>query len=267
MNELVSVVIPTYNRAYCIKIAIESVLVQDYEKMEIIVVDDASTDNTEEVIQSINDSRIRYIRNKENCGAAASRNRGIGMAKGVYIAFQDSDDIWQEGKLKKQIELIQKKNYGMVYAGFEQKCVNGGKIRIPRDDMPQEMLSGEVYPYLLSESYIGTPTMVIQKEILKEINGFDENMKNYEDYDLALRIAKNYKIGYINEVLIKSETSENSIDGNIIQGIISSAYLLRKYEADLKFYNLYERKKAVVYKAASACGILKPIEKFLHVEN
>lgn len=96
----VSVVIPTYNRAHLVGRAIQSVLNQTYQDFEIIVVDDGSTDNTEEVVKSFNDPRIRYIRHDQNRGGSAARNTGIKMARGEYIAFQDSDDEWLPEKLE-----------------------------------------------------------------------------------------------------------------------------------------------------------------------
>jgi glycosyltransferase involved in cell wall biosynthesis len=102
----VSVVIPTYNRASLLGRAIKSVLEQTYQDFEIIVVDDASTDNTEEVVRNLRDRRIRYLRHEKNRGGSAARNTGIRAAWGQYIAFQDSDDEWLPEKLKKQMEVL-----------------------------------------------------------------------------------------------------------------------------------------------------------------
>lgn len=263
MKKLISVIIPTYNRAYCIENAIVSVLKQDYRNLEIIVVDDYSSDNTKEVVASIKDNRIKYICNHENFGAAVTRNIGIQNAQGDLIAFQDSDDLWVEGKLRKQLKVMEQGNYGMVYGCFERDFLDGHKEKVPRAAIQTEAKQGIIYPYLLAESYIGMPTMLVRKDILEQIQGFDENMKSYEDYDLALRIAKCCTVGFVDEVLVQANTFEDSIDMNMTRGIISSAYLLKKYEEDLKQFGLYERKINVVYEAAQAYGIWAPIEKFL----
>lgn len=263
MKDLVSVIIPTYNRAYCIKNAIDSVLQQEYEQMEIIIVDDASTDNTREVIQNIKDRRIKYICNDKNCGAAASRNIGVKMASGKYIAFQDSDDIWLKEKLQKQLEIIEASDYGMVYCSFERIFPDGRIEKVPRQGIQKEARQGEIYPYLLAESYISTQTMLLKREVFQQIEGFDETMKSYEDYDLAIRISKGYKIGYVDEVLVQLNTLSDSVDMNMINGIISSAYLIRKYETDLKKYGLYQRKCDVLLQVAETYGFLEPIKKFI----
>ncbi len=118
-NPKVSVILPTYNRAHLIKRAIQSVLDQTYQNFEIIVVDDGSTDNTEEQVRSFNNPKIRYIRYNENKGAAFARNAGIKASRGDYIAFQDSDDEWFPHKLQRQMEAFKNASpeVGVVYTG------------------------------------------------------------------------------------------------------------------------------------------------------
>lgn len=263
MEPLVSVIIPTYNRAYCIQKAVQSVLDQEYENMEILVLDDGSTDQTETVIRDLGDKRIYYHKNPYNCGAAAARNVGIQLAKGEYIAFQDSDDIWLEGKLHQQIKMLEGSAYGMVYSCVQREFSDGRVEIFPRNGIQDEAKHGNIYPYLLAESYISAPTVVVRKEILLQIQGFDEVMKNYEDYDLALRIAKRHQIGFINQVLVYSKTLPDSIDMDMMRGLISSCYLLRKYETDLKLYGIYEQKRKVVMDFAERAGCHKAVEKFL----
>lgn len=263
MEPLVSVIIPTYNRDYCIQNAVQSVLNQQYENMEILVLDDGSTDQTEQVIQDMGDSRICYWKNSKNCGAAATRNIGIQMAKGEYIAFQDSDDLWLEGKLQKQVKLIQEGGYGMVYSCFQREFPDGRIEKVPRDGIQKEAKQGNIYPYLLAESYISTQTMLVKQEILQQVQGFDEAMKSYEDYDLAIRIAKCCQVGFIDEVLVHLHTLPDSIDMDMMRGLISSCYLLKKYREDLKLYGIYEQKHRVIMDFAEAVGCKPAIEKFL----
>lgn len=116
----VSVIIPTYNRAHLLGRAIQSVLAQTYEDFEIIVVDDASTDVTEQVVKSFADDRINYIRHQKNKGGSSARNTGIKAAKGEFIAFLDSDDEWVPKKLEKEINRLQtlSNEVGVFYGGF-----------------------------------------------------------------------------------------------------------------------------------------------------
>lgn len=110
MNEpLISVIIPSYNRAFILTDAINSVLLQTYKNIELLFVDDCSTDNTEEIVKNITDSRFHYIRLEKNSGACTARNRGIKEAKGDYIAFNDSDDQWHIDKLEKQLSFLKLK--------------------------------------------------------------------------------------------------------------------------------------------------------------
>ena len=106
MNPIVSIVLPTYNRAHVIKPSIDSVLTQTYQNFELIIVDDASTDCTKEIVDSYSDARILYIQSKKNSGAAAARNIGADKARGFYLAFQDSDTIWAPSKLELQMQFL-----------------------------------------------------------------------------------------------------------------------------------------------------------------
>ncbi|MBO7502640.1 MAG: glycosyltransferase family 2 protein [Paludibacteraceae bacterium] len=118
MTELVSVIMPTYNCGRFIRESINSVLTQTYTDWELLIVDDCSTDDTESIVRSYNDSRIRYTRNEENLGAALTRNKALKNAKGRYIAFLDSDDVWAPEKFKRQIAFMQANNYAFTYHDY-----------------------------------------------------------------------------------------------------------------------------------------------------
>ena len=117
----ISVVIPTYNRAHLIKKAINSVFEQTYQDFEIVIIDDGSKDNTEEIVKSINDGRIRYIKHEKNKGEAGARNTGIENSKGEYIAFLDTDVTWSKDKLEKQLNILESSpaDVGVVFTGVE----------------------------------------------------------------------------------------------------------------------------------------------------
>ena len=137
MSDLVSIIMPSYNTGRFISETIESVLAQSYSNWELIIVDDCSTDNTDEVIEDyISDDRIKYIKNDKNSGAAISRNRALREAKGKWIAFLDSDDLWEAQKLEKQITFMENYKYRFSYTNyieideesiFNGKCVTGPK--------------------------------------------------------------------------------------------------------------------------------------------
>ena len=127
MNKpLVTVIIPTYNRAKTIERSINSVLSQSYSNLELIVVDDGSSDNTKSVVENIDDSRVRYIW-QNNSGACAARNNGINNARGEYIAFNDSDDTWKPNKLEKQLEVVTKTGADVVFCKLSIPVKNGYK--------------------------------------------------------------------------------------------------------------------------------------------
>ena len=119
MNDMVSIIMPSYNTANFISSTIKSVLAQTYTDWELIIVDDCSTDNTDEVVRPfLSDLRICYIKNEKNSGAAVSRNRALREAKGKWIAFLDSDDLWLPEKLEKQIEFMKENNYSFTYTDY-----------------------------------------------------------------------------------------------------------------------------------------------------
>jgi len=129
-RETVSVVMPSYNCARFISESIKSVIAQTYTDWELIIVDDCSTDDTESIVASFRDDRIRYIKNETNSGAAVSRNRALREAKGRWIAFLDSDDLWLPDKLERQIEFMKKNDYSFSYHKYIEISEEGGELGI-----------------------------------------------------------------------------------------------------------------------------------------
>jgi glycosyltransferase involved in cell wall biosynthesis len=201
-NPTVSVIIPTYNRAHLIGRAIQSVLNQTYRDFELIIVDDGSTDNTEEVVGSFKDSRIKYIHHKENKGGTAARNTGINDANGEYIAFLDSDDEWLPEKLEKQINCFAKcsDSVGAVYC-----------LHYTKDDslgyMQQASLSklkrGNVYNFLLNGwCPSSTSLFMLSARVFEKSGMFDDNLPSFQDYDLWVRVARHYEFEFVDEPLV-----------------------------------------------------------------
>lgn len=209
----ISIIIPTYNRANLIGKSINSVLNQTFKDFEIIIVDDGSTDNTENIVKNFDDRRIRYIKNKRNKGACAARNAGIKIAKGKYIAFQDSDDEWLPEKLEKQIKFFRtaKSKIGIVYTAYWQ-IKNGNKIYMPPKRVKQR--NGNIYKELLKSSFIGNQTILLKKECFKKSGVFDENLPRLQDWDLVLRLAKYYDFKFIDDPLVLYHYNSDSISTN-----------------------------------------------------
>jgi glycosyltransferase involved in cell wall biosynthesis len=184
---LVSVIIPTYNSADYIEEALQSVFEQTFQDFEIIVIDDGSTDGTGEVLKKYGD-RISYLF-QENNGPSSARNRGIRAARGEYIAFLDADDLWVSTKLEKQVSLfLQRKGLGMVTTGacsFDEKGVFGYSA-----DKRKTLMVGDIARNIFLRSNIGTPTVMVRKEIFDSIGFFEENIRQSEDDNMWIRIAK-----------------------------------------------------------------------------
>ena len=128
MNELVSIIMPSYNTGKFIQETLDSVFAQTYTNWEIIIVDDCSTDNTDEIVGAIQDERIRYFKNEKNSGAAISRNRALCEARGKWIAFLDSDDLWHPTKLEKQIRFMEENGYHFSYTNYVEVDDDGNAL-------------------------------------------------------------------------------------------------------------------------------------------
>ncbi len=210
----ISIIIPTYNRRDLIERAVLSVLEQDYHNLEVIIVDDCSTDNTEEVLKNLTDARIKFIKHTQNKGANAARNTGIKAANGGYIAFQDSDDEWMPEKLSKQMKIFEDSdddNLGIVYTAF-WKIEEKTKKYIPSKDILKT--NGNLHDILLGNSFISTQALLIKKECLLDVGMFDENLPRLQDWELLLRLSKEYHFYLVDEPLVNVYHTEGSISTN-----------------------------------------------------
>jgi glycosyltransferase involved in cell wall biosynthesis len=189
MTPTVTVVIPTYNLASLLPEAVASVRTQQWPNLEIIVVDDGSTDATESVLNSLaNDSDLRWFR-QDNAGAAAARNRGIAEARGDWIAFLDADDVWLPGKLTAQFgELEKRPNAAFSYTDVTLRFATGEESDLACGNADQPLLM-----QLLGGNLFATPTVVVRRECLREVGLFDEQLRTGEDWDLWLRLAAHFE--------------------------------------------------------------------------
>jgi glycosyltransferase involved in cell wall biosynthesis len=225
----VSVIIPTYNRAEYLCSAIRSVLSQTFQDFEIIVVDDASTDNTNEIVDGFNDSRIKYIRHETNKGGSAARNTGIKMSSGEYIAFLDDDDEWLPEKLELQVNLMENSSpkVGVVYTGFLILDRSTGKVLTQR--IPSKR--GYLFNELAKGNCIGTTsTPLLRKECFEKVGLFDENLPSSQDYDMWIRVSKEFHLEYIGKPLVKYYIHDNKISNSREAVIRGMETVLKKHE-------------------------------------
>ena len=226
---LVSAIIPSYNRADLVGRAIQSALNQTYQHFEIIVVDDGSTDDTEEIVKGFSDPRIHYLRHEQNKGGSAARNTGIKASIGEYIAFLDSDCEWFPEKLEKQLKIFGESSckLGAVGAGTTEIRNNTAKIR----NFDGEF--GDIYKKLLSCKAGwpgGTPNIIIKRECFKKVGLFDELLESVQDFDLYIRIAEYYHFDVVREPLVKvNEDTPDGISSNSEAILMGRKRLLEKY--------------------------------------
>ena len=266
MKDMVSIIIPTYNRAGIVSRAIQSVLNQTYQEYEIIVVDDGSQDNTKEIIAGIIDDRIRYIPLETNQGVAHARNVGIQEARYDYIAFLDSDDEWLPNKLELQMQKMQESSskVGVIF------CRMGGKLRnseerfvCPPKSYTKEILEGNIFYPLLLKNVIGTPAMLVRKSCLEQTGGFKEALQCIEDWELVLRIAKNWSIGFVDEILVEVHKSEGSISTNTVGYLITRCYMVSCYRKEMEKAGILERIQNDILSVAEKCNIYEEIKELL----
>jgi len=227
---LVSVVIPTYKRADKLRGAINSVLGQTYRRWELIIVDDNDVSGNSRIdaaniIKSYEDSAwIIYIKHETHRGACIARNTGIINANGEYIAFLDDDDTWFKNKLEMQMNLIrQNRNLGFVYCNVVYKDgIEGTTSFTMRNNM--------FYDLLKRGAGICTSALVIKKDILLAINGFDETLPSYQDYDLLLRLSLKAECDYVEEPLLMYRVEADGISRDSEAKLRGKEIILEKYK-------------------------------------
>ena len=222
MNPTVSVIIPSFNRGYCIAACLRSVLAQSFGDFEIIVVDDASGDDTQAQVASVIDPRIHYLAHDKNQGGAVARNTGIAIARGEFIAFLDSDDHWLPDKLEKQIVSLQRlgAQWGLSYTWLA--CVDDdGKetLRIHSE------IDGQCFEEMLVSNFIGSfSNVVVRKSLLIEAGALDVAFRSCQDWDLFIRLTRRasvhclreYSVRYLQSVSDKFRISTNP--RSVVQG-------------------------------------------------
>ena len=219
-KDLVSIIMPTYNCGHFIAESIQCVLAQSYTNWELIIQDDCSTDNSDEIVkQFLSDSRIHYYVNETNSGAAISRNNAISKAKGVWIAFLDSDDLWDIQKLEKQLHFMQQNNYYFSYTKYseideasqELGVVVGGPRRITKAGM-------------LNYCWPGCLTVMYNAEKVGLIQIVD--IKKNNDYAMWLKVSKKVNCYLLDEVLAHYRKRKGSISNHSYKALVRWHYKL-----------------------------------------
>ena len=218
---MVSVIIPTYNREKSVLAAVNSVLDQTYKDLELIVIDDGSTDRTKDILGRIQDARFRYVYQK-NAGACAARNHGIELAKGDFIAFHDSDDIWHEDKLAKQMCIFKNNDVDLVFCKLNYTNANGVTVL-----QPDHIKEGLVSP-VINLFGIGTQTIIGKSSIFKNFR-FDEKLPRFQEFELLYRIAENHTLYCLDEGLVDYSIGGDSISSNPEKLYITCKSILDKH--------------------------------------
>jgi glycosyltransferase involved in cell wall biosynthesis len=236
MNANVSVILPTFNRTRSLRAAMISVLSQSYDDLELIVVDDASFENVEELVASIGDERVRYIRREKNGGAGAARNTGLTVANGNYIAFQDSDDIWLPDKLMRQIAIFSTlPNHVGVVTGAKiiygrDEAFNFGPAKVAYAPAPQRCLrlDEDQVGHLLSENRISLQNAMFRRGCFPDKTWFDPCLRANEDWEFAIRLAQHTSIHEDIEPVVLGFISSDSISTNYRKQTMGLLRILRK---------------------------------------
>ena len=232
----VSIQMCTYNRAHYIEKAIQSVLSQSFTNWELLILDDASNDNTEEIVlKYLHDNRIKYFKNETNLGIASNRNKGLHNSTGEYIAVLDSDDYWIDNqKLEKQIDFLDThKDYAIV--GTNMLVINEKGNEIKKSNFKHT--DKDIRRKMLLHDQISQSTVLYRKKIALSLGGYDATYSVCDDYDLWLKIGKDNKIMVLQDYTIKYlEHSQGISKEKKLKASIEHLHIINKYK---KYYNNY----------------------------
>ncbi len=227
---LVSIIMPSWNTGSYIKESIKSVIAQTYENWELIIVDDCSTDETDKIIEGIKDKRIKYLKNEKNIGAALSRNRAICESKGEWIAFLDSDDLWNPEKLEKQISFMNENEYVFSYHDYEKIDEKSKPLNIYVTG-PNIVTMRKMYNY----GYPGCLTFMYNAKFMGLIQIRD--IKKNNDYAILLKLCKKSDCYLLKENLAQYRIRKKSI---------SHDKLFRKLKSHYDLFHLCDDKNALI---------------------
>ncbi len=229
----VSVIIPVYNRAHLLPRTLDGVLKQTFTDFEVLIVDDCSQDDPASVVAGFQDPRLRYLRQPENRGVAAARNRGLREARAPFVAFLDDDDEWFPEKLALQVELFRSAppDVGLIYTGVETVSGDGSRtLQIPS-------ARGDLYRELLARNILhGAPaSAMMRRNVIRDVGFFDEDLPAIEDYDYWLRICRRYKVDYVSKPLVRYNDPRD-VSARADNEVRRSLNIKANLEARVQFY-------------------------------
>lgn len=261
--EKVSVIIPTYNREKTILRAIQSVLEQTYTNLEVLVIDDGSTDGTADIVNGIEDDRVKYVVLEQNGGPSKARNVGVEMAESEWIAFQDSDDCWHNNKLEVQMRYAKEHSeYSMVYCMYNAFVYTGEQILVPSKPWP-DIMEGKMMSTLLERNVIGAPTIIAKREAFLAIGGFDTSYHAIEDWEFVIRFAKAYQIGFVDEPLIDCYLSNSGVSSRVGAFYEARCKMLATYKTEMISEGIFEKIMSSILELAQDAGLLDFVKKMM----
>lgn len=257
----ISVILPTHNRAALLPRAVDSVLAQTYREFELIIVDDASTDNTQAVLEAYRDDpRVRILRCETNLGGSGARNHGIAHARGAYIAFQDSDDFWMPHKLEAQLAVLKAKPeaglcycHALYYRAHKDDSHPRDCYLLPSRDF--DRLSGDMSGEVLKRNPASTQMILVRRAALERAGGFDQSFRRFQDWDLVIRLAQVTEFAFVHDPLVVVYETPGNISSVQINDAIFRAAILEKYK-DLfrKYPQIRSRQNYIAARVWQECG-------------
>ncbi|SEH11752.1 Glycosyl transferase family 2 [Natronorubrum sediminis] len=264
----VSVIIPTYNRAGSLSRAIDSALAQTVDDLEVVVVDDGSTDETATVLSAYDDRRVRPIVHATNQGANVARNTGLAHARGEYVAFLDSDDVWDPTKLERQLAVLEGRSEAWVGAYCDSTLELSGTSGLLRTTAATVLASGDEQPTMEGgDELIGEiladnvqpgagSTLLVRTNVARAVGGFDEELDRFQDPEFCLRVLEAGNLAYVDEELVvREDTGQPSAD--LIRGA-NEAYRERYADTIDRFeaegYDIHSSHELILAKAYASEG-------------
>jgi glycosyltransferase involved in cell wall biosynthesis len=225
---LVSVVIASYNMGQYLAVSLRSALDQTYRDIEVVVVDDGSTDDTQDVIKPfLGDTRLRYV-HQSNGGQAYAKNRGIREATGEFVAFLDADDIWLPRKLETQMPLFLAQDVGVVFCRSVEIDAQGAQLRLL--DFP--LYRGSISGQLLIFNFIGFSTSVVRKRCFERLGAFRQDLGMGIDYDLWLRFSAHYTFDFVDAQLVRYRVWPGQMSSNVERRYMNGIKIMEKFLAE-----------------------------------
>lgn len=232
---LVSVIIPVYNAEDYLAEAIESILGQTYKNTEIIIIDDKSTDNSAQIVSRFaqKDERIKFVKNKTNLGIGDNRSKGIDLAKGEYICWQDADDISLPDRIEKQVEILQTNPKVGVVGGWLQFFSKKGDGIVRRYSADDRELRSKIFMY----NPVAQPASMFRSECFREVGTYDKAYKVSEDLEILFRVGEKYEFSNVQGVVIRYRQSDTSLTATKLREMEKTTLKIRQHYKNSNSYS------------------------------